>query len=78
MRGGDKMTEDLHYFSRAELCLLGMGEKWHIRRPGMLKSYSLSHCGGGPIEDVTRSVITVREDYERICKNCLREWRKNK
>ena len=60
------------WFLTSEPCDVGFGVKWHIRGK---RDWTL--CGAAPGEDIITSLISVREDYEEICKNCLREYHKS-
>lgn len=66
----EQTTSPLKRFAHSELCRVGFGVKWHLRN-GLY-----TYCGIGPIEDIGPGIIAVREDYERICKQCLKQYRK--
>jgi len=61
-------------FSRMELCKVGSGYKMHIRDKGCYSQLTLCFCG--PIYDISLSYIGIREDAEILCKNCVREYKR--
>lgn len=64
------VNKNLKVFSRSELCSAGFGWKYHIRNG------QKALCGRSSISDIGLNLIGVREDYEMMCYQCIKQYKK--
>lgn len=54
-----------------QLCWVGDGGKFHIKRKNQLTTY----CNGAIGKGIKTDAIAITETYEGLCKNCLRNYK---
>jgi hypothetical protein len=58
-------------FNLKQLCWIGNGDKFHIKRRNQITTY----CNGEIGMDIRVDAIAFTEIYDGLCKNCLHNYK---
>lgn len=68
----NKRREEMVEILAKDLCSVGFGDKIHIKRTSLW-----TYCAASPYSALNiRGLISMTEEAGKLCKNCLREYRK--
>lgn len=64
----DTKVKVIPIFSNGQLCHVGLGDKYHIRKAGS------TYCGRKPLCGIPQSIIGVRESSASMCQQCVDKY----